>query len=181
MSSPRLVRDRLLPPLVSMLGPPLVRALGGTWRVTRVGFDPFRARREGGGDERCIVALWHDTLLPLAFVHRGEGACVLVSRHGDGELIARTLAGLGFELARGSSTRGGATGLRGLLRAARSGKGDLALTPDGPRGPARRAKPGLFHLAALTGFPILPSASPRRRCGGSRRGTASRCPSRSPG
>ncbi len=156
-SGPRRLRDRVLPPLVSTFGPSVVRAIGSTWKVTRVGFDPFHARRQGGS-ERYIVTLWHNTLFPLAYVHRNEGATVLVSRHGDGELIVRALNGLGFSVARGSTTRGGAAGLRELVRVARRGAGDLAVTPDGPKGPARRAQPGIAYLSALTGFPILPLA-----------------------
>ncbi len=153
----RRLRDRFLPPVASFLGPALVLGLGKTWQVRRRGFDPFQERKQGS-TLRCIVTLWHDTLFPLAFVHRNEGATVLVSQHGDGELIARILLKLGFQVARGSTTRGGAAGLRDLVRVARGQQCDLAITPDGPKGPARRAQPGVVYLSALTGFPILPLA-----------------------
>lgn len=157
-ASQKRLRDRILPPLVSLLGPWLVRGLGATWKIRRIGFDPYQARQEQGGDERYIVTLWHATLLPLSYVHRNEGATVLVSRHGDGELIVRVLLELGFQVARGSTTRGGPAGLRELVRVARAGTVDLSITPDGPKGPARKAQPGVAYLSALTGFPILPLA-----------------------
>ncbi|MBI4879062.1 MAG: lysophospholipid acyltransferase family protein [Planctomycetes bacterium] len=155
--SGRRLRDRILPPVASFLGPAAVLGLGCTWKVRRRGRDPFQERKKGAA-LRCIVTLWHDTLFPLAYVHRNEGATVLVSRHGDGELTVRVLRKLGFQVARGSTTRGGAAGLRDLVRVARAQDCDLAITPDGPRGPARRAQPGVAYLSALTGFPILPLA-----------------------
>ncbi len=135
-----------------------MRALGATWKVKRVGFDPFVERGAGRTTRRYVIALWHNTLFPLAFVHRDEQATVLVSQHGDGELIVRALNGLGFRTARGSSTRGGARALRELLEIARHGSGELAITPDGPKGPALVAQDGLAFLSAATGFPIVPLA-----------------------
>ena len=56
-----------------------------------------------------------------------------------------------------SSSKGGAAGLRGLARILAQG-GVAVITPDGPRGPARVAAPGVVQLAALTGVPVLPCA-----------------------
>jgi len=58
----------------------------------------------------------------------------------------------------GSSTRGGAAGLRGLLTVLRQG-GLIGITPDGPRGPRRQAAAGVAQLAALAGVPVLPCAA----------------------
>ena len=81
-----------------------------------------------------------------------------VSRSRDGELIARVLERLGFVTARGSSSRGGGEGA--LEMVARAGEGRmLGITPDGPRGPAERVKPGLAWLASRTGRPVLPLAT----------------------
>jgi lysophospholipid acyltransferase (LPLAT)-like uncharacterized protein len=100
-------------------------------------------------------------MLPLVLTHRGRGVAVLVSRHRDGELIARIIEHLGFVSARGSSTRGGEEGVREMLQWAERGH-LLAVTPDGPRGPAERVKPGLAWLAAHTGWPVVPVASAAR-------------------
>jgi len=72
-------------------------------------------------------------------------------------------AKLGAEAVRGSSSRGGAAALRGLVRAADAGQ-DLAITPDGPRGPAERVQPGAVWLARLCGRPLLPVAFACRPC-----------------
>src|SRR5205814_713356 len=52
----------------------------------------------------------------------------------------------GYRVGRGSSKRGGDVGLLGLVRHLRQG-GEVALTPDGPRGPAERMKPGALAAA----------------------------------
>jgi len=100
-----------------------------------------------------LYALWHSGLLPLVSTHRGHGVVVLVSRHQDGELITRVIERFGFRTARGSSTRGGGRGALEMLRGAGAGA-SLAITPDGPRGPAQVVKPGLVFLASRSGLPV---------------------------
>ncbi|HEY3216524.1 MAG TPA: lysophospholipid acyltransferase family protein [Candidatus Eisenbacteria bacterium] len=134
----------------------VILALGATWRIRRVGVDERDAQLKRG--ERCIFAFWHARMLPLVFTHRRRRIAVLISRHRDGELIARVVERLGFVTARGSSTRGGEEGAREMLRLAGTGH-LLAVAPDGPRGPAERAKPGLVYLASRTGMPVIPVAS----------------------
>jgi lysophospholipid acyltransferase (LPLAT)-like uncharacterized protein len=134
--------------------------LGWSWRFRREGTEHFEAFRRRG--EPVIFLFWHSRILPLAHLHRDEGAVVLISEHRDGELIARLVERRGFRTARGSSTRGGARGLRDLLRALRGGA-DLALTPDGPQGPPRRLKPGVLVAAQRSGAPLIPVAVGARR------------------
>jgi lysophospholipid acyltransferase (LPLAT)-like uncharacterized protein len=105
--------------------------------------------------EACIFALWHSRILPLTFTHRGLGVAVLISRHRDGELIARMVEHLGYVTARGSSTRGGGEGAREMLTFAERGRA-LAVTPDGPRGPKEVVKIGLVYLASRSGLPVIP-------------------------
>ena len=97
-------------------------------------------------------------MLPLVYTHRRRAIGVLVSRHRDGEWIARIIERLGFLTARGSSTRGGEEGMRDLLDLAER-RHLLAITPDGPRGPKERVKSGLVYLASRTGFPVVPVAT----------------------
>ena len=138
----------------------LLRLLGRTWRIDWVRIPGGEVLPPGGG--RCIYAFWHARLLPLCFTHRDRDIVVLVSRHRDGELIARIVARLGFDPARGSSTRGGEEALREMLRLAGGGR-LLAISPDGPRGPACVVKPGLAYLASRTGFPVIPVAAAAAR------------------
>ncbi len=126
--------------------------LGRTWRFHTVGAEHEAAARRVCG--RIIYALWHGRLLTLAFAYRGRGVRTLVSRHRDGEILAHALESLGYEVRRGSSRRRGTAAFLGLLEEAR--RGDVAITPDGPRGPAGALAPGVLHLAQRSGLPILP-------------------------
>jgi lysophospholipid acyltransferase (LPLAT)-like uncharacterized protein len=139
-----------------LLGQGLLGSLFTTTRSTRVGQEHYlRFRREG---RPVVFVFWHGQLLPLVHYHRSEGIVVLVSEHADGEYITRVIERHGFRTVRGSSTRGGIRGLKSLIREARAGH-DLALTPDGPRGPAHELKPGALMAAQVTGAPIIPVAA----------------------
>ncbi len=130
----------------------LVLPLARSWRF-RDASDP--SRPPDRALRPAVYALWHEGLLPAAVLYAGQGAGVLTSRHRDGEIISRILIELGYLPLRGSSTRGGAEGLRAMIRAGRAGR-PLAFTPDGPRGPARRSKPGVIAAATGAGLPIIP-------------------------
>src|SRR5213076_3141527 len=69
-----------------------------------------------------------------------------ISRHRDGGHLAELSERWGYRVVRGSSRRGGEAGLLGLVRYLREGA-EVALTPDGPRGPAERVKPGALAAA----------------------------------
>ena len=93
-------------------------------------------------------------MLPLLYVHRKEGVSVLISEHRDGELIARIAESLGFRAVRGSSTRGASRALVALARELEGGH-DIAITPDGPRGPARSFAPGALIAAQRAAAPVI--------------------------
>ena len=146
MKSPMVLR------LAETLGPLLIGALGGSWesRLLPRSFD-----RDRTGP--VIYACWHGRMLIPSFTHRGKGMGILVSRHRDGEYIARVVDRLGFVPVRGSSTRGGVPGLRGMMRLSERGC-DVAFTPDGPRGPRYRVQKGVIYAASRTGLPVVPTA-----------------------
>ena len=150
---PMPARRRALRALAPPLTAGLIRLLHATARVEIRRQDVLRSIRDRGG--HFIMAFWHSRLLLVRHVHPGGRLAAVISRHGDGELIARTMARFGHAAARGSSTRGGSRALREALRLAADGW-DLAITPDGPRGPARVVKPGVVELARLTGLPVVP-------------------------
>jgi hypothetical protein len=141
--------------LAGPVGRAFVAGLFSTIRITRSGAEAVDELRFSG--QNVVFVFWHGQLLPLVHAHRDQGIVVLISEHADGEIITRIVVRHGFGAARGSSTRGGSRGLRELIRAARSGR-DLALTPDGPRGPARELKPGALVAAKMTGLPVVPLA-----------------------
>jgi lysophospholipid acyltransferase (LPLAT)-like uncharacterized protein len=100
---------------------------------------------------RCLYAFWHEAI----FFGAGMKARihVLISRHADGEFIARMARHLGYGVVRGSSTQGGGPAVRALAAWAR--RTHVGVTPDGPRGPRRRVQPGVVYLASRTGLPVV--------------------------
>jgi lysophospholipid acyltransferase (LPLAT)-like uncharacterized protein len=112
-------------------------------------------RRHVSAGQPVIYVLWHSTLLPIAYTHRGQGVVSMTSQSADGEYISRLLQHWGNDAARGSSSKGGDSALREMVRAVRSGH-SAAITPDGPRGPREVMKPGVVQLAQLSGAPLVP-------------------------
>ena len=109
-----------------------------------------------------IGVFWHKHIgLITPFYPKEVSRVCLVSKSRNGELLARIMSLLGSRTIRGSSSRmdgrdkGGSFSLRQLARAADAGY-HLVVTPDGPKGPRERIKPGVIHLGAMTGRMILP-------------------------
>lgn len=135
----------------------IVRALGPTLRVRWHHAERVDHARSVSG-MGVIYAFWHQRLLPFCYTHRDQRIQVMVSTHRDGELITRVIARLGFGAVRGSSTRHGTKALFGMA-AERYRTLDLAVTPDGPRGPRQVLKQGLVMLARRTGRIVIPIAN----------------------
>ncbi len=139
--------------ILSFLGAATIRLLGKSMSLKSHGFEPVdRLYREGGN---IILAFWHGQQLMIPLGYRGLHPEVLISQHRDGEIIYRIIKRFGYGAVRGSATRGGHKALRQLIRLGREGV-DLAITPDGPKGPRYRAQPGVVALAKFTGLPIVP-------------------------
>lgn len=137
---------------IAGLGTPLLAALGQTVRWSSVGQEHLDSLTRA--HERYIVAVWHGRILHGMWYFRDRGIVVVTSENFDGEWIARIIERFGFGTARGSSSRGGARVLRGLVRTMTHQS--AAFTVDGPRGPRGVAQPGVVWLARATGHPILP-------------------------
>lgn len=140
----------------------LMRVWGSTWRLDEDHAALARARAASPAGA-LVYGFWHNRMLMLAYTHRGRDIQVLRSSSKDGRLIAEVLLRFGYGAIPGSSSRGGAAGLRRLVAATRRGL-DCALTVDGPRGPRGRLKSGAVQLAALSGCPFVPVAISARRC-----------------
>ena len=134
--------------------------LTGRWRIDGTEI-PTDMLKEG---KPFLVAFWHGRLLmmSLAWPYQ-QNFKMVISRHRDGELIARTIKFLGFDSISGSSSRGGAGSMRSILRALKSGE-YVGVTPDGPRGPRMRAAKGIVFAACHAGVPILPLSYAARGC-----------------
>jgi hypothetical protein len=124
-----------------------------TLRYRQIGYERARPVREA---EPIVITIWHDELFAPCYFHRNEGIIAVVSASRDGEYLAGFLSGLGYNLARGSSTRGGAQALRSALRKMRGLGRDVVFTVDGPKGPRHRVKDGALYLAAMANAPVMP-------------------------
>jgi lysophospholipid acyltransferase (LPLAT)-like uncharacterized protein len=111
-----------------------------------------------------IGAFWHGRLLVMPHVYKGNQLGFLVSPHRDGQIVGKALKRFGFHAILGSTTRKGVSAFKQMVRAYQNGS-DIAIAPDGPRGPRYQVQIGVIELAKLTGRPIIPlsfNASRRR-------------------
>jgi len=132
-----------------------IRSLARTWRIrSRIHPESDPARL----DKPLIFALWHETVITIIGHWRDHAIQGLASQSFDGELIAAIMVHLGYPpVARGSSSKGGASALMSHIQALQAGR-HVAITIDGPRGPAYQAKLGILHVAAESGIRIVPTS-----------------------
>jgi lysophospholipid acyltransferase (LPLAT)-like uncharacterized protein len=111
----------------------------------------------------AIYCIWHNRLaLSMAAYHgyikersRGSGLAAMASASKDGAMMSAVLEFSRVQPVRGSTSRRGPQALREMTTWARR-KYDLAIIPEGPRGPRYTVQMGVIALAQLTGFPIVP-------------------------
>lgn len=130
-----------------------IRILGRTIR--------WKKRYEFAQDKGKIYALWHGHALALTLYGMDRGIYTIASRSRDGEIAARIAEGLGYRVVRGSTEegradKGGRRSAIQLIKALRNG-GNVAITVDGPKGPAYKVQKGVIFLAQKTGAPIVPA------------------------
>ena len=148
---PRDWRSTFLSPLIALT----IYLLHATLRVRHVHAERIETLNRAG--QPSIISFWHGDLMMMLHSRYRRPISVMSSRHRDGALIANAFRFFGVEVARGSTTRGAMAALREFIRAARRGS-NLVFTPDGPRGPARKAQSGVVFCAQATGLPIVPIA-----------------------
>ncbi len=149
-------RQRLAASLVYAFIRLLALTLRYRW-TDRSGF--FKGQRPGP----ATYCVWHNRLAVCLIAYSGyikkhnqsAGLAAMVSASRDGALLTGVLERFGVQPVRGSSSRRGPQALRELTSWARRGY-DLAITPDGPRGPCYVVQEGIIALAQLTGMPIVP-------------------------
>jgi lysophospholipid acyltransferase (LPLAT)-like uncharacterized protein len=150
------LRSRTLQWLLSAAAVVLAKIVFRTLRIRHVcaseEANPFSPRCR----KAYIYTVWHDHLLVALFAGRHRRTVALVSKHQDGSYLASALRILGIGAVRGSSSRDGVRAMRELLRL--QPDRNVVITPDGPRGPRRKIKPGLVYLGSRTDRAIVPTA-----------------------
>jgi lysophospholipid acyltransferase (LPLAT)-like uncharacterized protein len=118
--------------LIGIFGKLFVDLLFATTRIESVGFENVR---QLVSSRKFIFAIWHSRILLVSYLYKGTDASILVSRSGDGEIIARILQKQGHETIRGSTKKGGLRALAGLIKRLREREKFGVMIPDGPQGP----------------------------------------------
>jgi len=148
-------RQRFLAWLVVMGVRTLARSLRYRWN------DRFGVL-EHPPESAVIFCIWHNRIAlcmeayrVFSRRHRRVGMATMASASRDGGFISAMLEQFKVQPVRGSSSRRGSQALLELITWAERGY-DIALTPDGPRGPRYQVQDGLITIAQLTGLPIVP-------------------------
>ncbi len=152
--------DQRRPPFKARaLGRLLAILIGGLGRTCRITTDDRCGMLDSAPDEPLLWAFWHNRIMIVPTFWRKflpeRGGAVLTSASKDGAILAETLRCFGAASVRGSSSRRGAAASREMIEWVAAGY-DLAITPDGPRGPRYRLAPGIVKLAGKTGARIMP-------------------------
>ena len=122
------------------------------WRtVDQEKSDQFMASHNG-----IIMVFWHERVMAMPWLWPSAYALhALQSPHPDGRMMSHAIGCFGVKTVWGSSNRNPLSGLRGLKRVLDLGE-SVAITPDGPRGPARKSALGPVAIAQMAGKPIVP-------------------------
>jgi lysophospholipid acyltransferase (LPLAT)-like uncharacterized protein len=149
------LRDILLPPLIAGFYWLWSRA----WRFKVIEHPAFSELKH---QHSVAFAHWHgDEMVVLRLGPRYRCAA-MTSTSKDGELMTRVLKFFGFGISRGSSTRGGARALIGMVKLVESGY-NATVAVDGPKGPRHKVKPGVWYLAKHARTPIVPTGVARQK------------------
>ncbi len=144
-------RQRFLVWLLGGLAACVVRLIGSSLRWEVYGWNAYQALRSQG---RVVHAFWHNETFAAGWYWRNQRIVVMSGYNFDARFTARVIGILGYEIARGSASRGAARALVAMAQAMRRGH-DTAFTIDGPRGPRHVAKAGAVMLAKATGAPLI--------------------------
>ena len=141
--------SKVLPPFLYIF----LMLLRLTLRVENINKSPLDDTSSKGSG--FIVCFWHARLLMMPFAKKWGPIKVLISRHRDGEFIARVIRFFNVGTIRGSYRKMSVSSLREIIDNLKAGT-DIAITPDGPKGPRYTVKSGIIELARLSGKTIVP-------------------------
>ncbi|MCC7434878.1 MAG: lysophospholipid acyltransferase family protein [Methanoregulaceae archaeon] len=148
---------RVRPYVLSSLVFRIARGIGVTLRIEAIGWDAVKDLPIGR-----IYTGWHGRSYIPANFFEGRGVWCIISHSRDGEMQTRIFSSFGFQIIRGSTGRGGERALVESIRVLRKGD-EMAITPDGPRGPAGVVQGGVLLMAKKTGAALVPVGSSAKR------------------
>lgn len=138
--------------IIPLLARALIRFVTRTVRIRCEGMENMDDLESAG--RTAVIPFFHGRQFLLTGFLEGRKMAILASLSRDGELQTEVMTGLGYEVVRGSASRGGARGLIGLKKLMKRGV-HATFAVDGPKGPIYEVKPGAVYLAKKTGAPII--------------------------
>ncbi len=158
MSRKKKLSRRIGPGLWSFVIAWLIRAVGVTLRFSV----EDRADIQKHDPEHSLLwVFWHNRVFTVPFVYRkylpSRHGAVLTSPSGDGNILSMTMKRFGVDSVRGSSNKRAGAAMKEMVTWLKAdARHDIAITPDGPRGPVYHLQPGVVKMAQLTGVPVFP-------------------------
>ena len=139
--------------LLSLLGRWIFQLLFFLNKVSVLGEENLLKLIKSG--KPIMLCVWHGRLLfPSWYIRHHTTLHIISSRHADSEILAHILRKWGYGLIRGSTNKGGISVIREMTKIFSKG-GMIAVTNDGPKGPARIAKSGSIALAIKNNVKII--------------------------
>jgi hypothetical protein len=151
----KMYKSKFIINLVGFLIALYIRLLRLSMNTKIVGFEHFLAANKGG-EQSIIFCLWHGRLMMMpTLVPKTHKLNVIASRHTDGQLLSGIQKNFNIGTIAGSTSKGGTSAIREILRAVER-KELIGITPDGPRGPARKVGGLSIEIAKKLDIPIIP-------------------------
>jgi lysophospholipid acyltransferase (LPLAT)-like uncharacterized protein len=147
------IRSRYLIGAGGLLASTIIRSWMSTLDYRIAYYDPSVDPALDNNGTKRIYLFWHENILFPIYLRGHCHVSMLLSRHGDAEILSRAAYHLGFDCVRGSTYRGASTAIREMMEKSR--QMHLTITPDGPRGPRRTLAQGPVYLASKLGLPIV--------------------------
>lgn len=138
-----------------VMGRGLVNAWMSTLDYQVAYYDPAVDPAYSGDGKVRLFVFWHEYMQVFLHLRPNCSLAMLLSRHRDADVLEKVAHLSGFDTVRGSTRRGGAEALLGMMKK-EARHLHLTITPDGPRGPRRVAAAGSVYLASKLGIPIVP-------------------------
>lgn len=150
------IKDKIIFLIVPAIVHIIIRFINLTTRKTYINSEKIFENNKNG--KQMMICFWHDHMVLSPRCYKGEKVYIMASQHKDGKLVGEAMKHFShLDYVLGSTTRGWMAGVKSMLKVARKGF-DLALTPDGPKGPRHEVKMGAIGIAKITGMPIYPVA-----------------------
>lgn len=146
------MKQKILQKIGWIFLPKLMSLYLRTLRIEKKSFENLKTLQDIG--KNSVIAFWHSKMFVGWYLNRNKKSAALVSKSKDGDLLTRILKNWKYEVARGSSHKGGKEALEMMIDFTSNGY-SLCITPDGPTGPPHKMKAGCVITAKKTSVPLF--------------------------